>query len=578
MSTIYVATNGKDSASGTTDAPLATIAAGLNKAKAGDEVVVRPGTYNSKTIWMKAGTSGKEIILRSETPRAAKIVVDDFAAIRMANYSIVDGFDVTAQGHGIFSEDVHHIKMLNNYVHDLGNTGIGGQRIDYVTVEGNECARCANDTWDSGISIYEPVVYGTSTEMYRIIIRGNICHDNFTQPQGGPHTDGNGIIIDDWNWTQKAGKRYPFGALVENNLCYDNGGKGIQVAWSDNCIVRNNTVMGNNKDSLNWGGDDLADLSSQDSHGTLFEKNLAIAVLSIRPSHKAIGYNYNSSNTTYSKNATWDGTVGSKSVMMHDAKDTGVWTDNIYGVDPKLVNWEPTNPLLSEIGWRSTGYVPGPIDEPDPLPEPEPKPIPDSVPETSPYAGLTPSSTITENQPYELGTKIKITDSGAITGLRMFRTNTTKQVITLWKNGEIVANSSISGDKNVWAEGVVNVPAVAGDEFVVSVQKKSTQTYPINTNELTSDVIADGYVILADGGVFSNTIGTLPTEVWNSSFYWVDIRFIKDVIEEPVEDDDEILERLELLETSVQTLSDKVDVLISAVDELKKFDQKLKDL
>lgn len=67
---------------------------------------------------------------------------------------------------------------------------------------------------------------------------------------------------------------YQFGAIIEDNVCFRNGAKGIQIAWAENCIVRNNTTYGNNLDLANtgtWRGD----TSVQDSPGTILVNGIA---------------------------------------------------------------------------------------------------------------------------------------------------------------------------------------------------------------------------------------------------------------------------------------------------------------
>ena len=61
--------------------------------------------------------------------------------------------------------------------------------------------------------------------------------------------------MDDFHNSQNgsAAGNYPFTTLVENNLVYGNGGKGIQVFLSDNVTIRNNTAYFNNRDKLNNG-------------------------------------------------------------------------------------------------------------------------------------------------------------------------------------------------------------------------------------------------------------------------------------------------------------------------------------
>ena len=59
-------------------------------------------------------------------------------------------------------------------------------------------------------------------------------------------TDGNGIILDDFNWTQGNNQAFTAEALVKNNLAFNNGGAGIKVYEVANATIRNNTTFRNN--------------------------------------------------------------------------------------------------------------------------------------------------------------------------------------------------------------------------------------------------------------------------------------------------------------------------------------------
>ena len=89
------------------------------------------------------------------------------------------------------------------------------------------------------------------------------------------HTDGNGIIIDDFNATQDNAKGlspYKYATLVEGNITYGNGSSGIQVFYSDYVTVRDNIAYHNNTDlksTGNWRGE-LQNTSS--SHTTWIEQ------------------------------------------------------------------------------------------------------------------------------------------------------------------------------------------------------------------------------------------------------------------------------------------------------------------
>jgi uncharacterized protein YjdB len=96
-----------------------------------------------------------------------------------------------------------------------------------------------------------------NSDYWGIIIRGNICYGNkctldFYYNENGniyqseKPTDGNGIILDLLD--DDANPRVPYGkrVLVENNLCYNNGGAGIKAYKSSLARIVNNTVYHNN--------------------------------------------------------------------------------------------------------------------------------------------------------------------------------------------------------------------------------------------------------------------------------------------------------------------------------------------
>jgi parallel beta-helix repeat protein len=344
----YVSTNGSDTGSGTASSPWRTIGKAMDaNLRPGDEVVVRAGTYNESVTIDKDGSAAGYITLRSEVPGGARIVAPSGGANGidvLANYVAVDGFDVSGSAHhGINGQNVHHVKVTNSVSHGNGASGISFAWSEFMTIEGNVTYKNASSGWFSGISVYQSrnITGDTSTQGFRTIVKDNVSYDNVTRT--GAHTDGNGIIIDDFQSTQTSGyPNYTFPTLVENNLVYHNGGKGIQVTWSDNVTVRNNTAWHNNQDTLNtgtWRGE----LSNSQSSNNTWINNIAVADPSIDSDNRAIDHTsyggYRNQNVIWANNLTFNGTSGQASVRTDGGNAIPTTANgNLLGVDPKFVS------------------------------------------------------------------------------------------------------------------------------------------------------------------------------------------------------------------------------------------------
>lgn len=345
MTAYFVSPTGSDDNIGTADSPWRTIGHATSASlRPGDEVIVRPGTYNEQVALTQSGAEGSPIVLRSEIPGAALIRPPEWAwnAVDIrANHVTIQGFDISGSGggDGIEANDVHHIQILDNIVHGNGESGIQTNWAEFITIEGNTTYDNASGGWFSGISLYQTrnITGDTETEGFRTIVRNNISYDNVTEK--GAHTDGNGIIIDDFQSTQTSGHgNYDYPTLVENNLVYNNGGKGIAVHWSDNVTVRNNTAWHNNLDNRNdgtWRGE----LSNQDSNGTTWINNIAVADPSANPDNTAIGFYGNNDNVEWLNNLSFNGRDGDASMRLDGGNAAPAASDgNLLGVDPRFVD------------------------------------------------------------------------------------------------------------------------------------------------------------------------------------------------------------------------------------------------
>lgn len=357
----------------------------LDAARSGDTVTIAPGTYREnvnigKSVTLKGGPG---VLIRPPSGGWNAISVN-------ANDVTIEGFDIAgARGDGIEANNVRGVTVINNTISGCGESGIQTNYSDLVRIEGNTLVGNARDTWCSGISLYQNRARGAAGDLepgFRNIIRGNICRDNITRPAGGPHTDGNGIIIDDFQNNQNGSTagNYPYQTLVENNLCTGNGGKGIQVTWSDKVTVRGNTCVGNNVDPNNdgtWRGD----ISISESRGATVERNIAVAkrgsgYLAHNRAYGNTGPGDKRNTTTFRENIGWD-PAGTPSVQTNDGQASpgaGVtWTDPKLGAD-----WLPG--IDTDAGWRPDGAQPEPVPEPEPEPEPQPEPEPEPEPEPTP--------------------------------------------------------------------------------------------------------------------------------------------------------------------------------------------------
>lgn len=347
----YVSPQGDNNkGNGSAQAPFKTINRAFKaKLQPGDEVVVKPGVYN-ESMWIEkhlSGAPGRYITLRSETPRGAKIrSTQRHGIMLLASYFKIDGFDSDG---GIAGKGVHHVEITNNVVHDSPGPGIYFYGSEFLLVSGNVTSGNAFDAVSSGISIHLPqnVSGDTKTKGFRVIVRNNISYNNLTKTAG--HTDGNGIIFDDWlmrGWIVRTGKykpgftpyRYP--GLIENNLVYNNGGAGIMVYAADNITVRNNTSYHNATDPLakgQWRGE----LKNMSASNNIWVNNIAVADPSVEYAAALLNVSHGdwgtNRNVAWANNVTYNGTAGAASFLANGDNIRATGNGNKFGVDPQFL-------------------------------------------------------------------------------------------------------------------------------------------------------------------------------------------------------------------------------------------------
>jgi parallel beta-helix repeat protein len=279
----------------------ATLSHAIANMNGGDHLLVADGEYIAETILIDSlhATAERPTLIKSMNPWGAVIsrieeAHPDSSVIVIANSSFlqVEGFEIVDNKTGLESgvdvrDHSHHITIKGCYIHDCACGGISSRKSDYLTFEENVIRDNAKrNKWNcSGISVWHPIEVDQEPG-FHIIIRKNISFENecdipFTPLGHTTPTDGNGIIVDDYRATQKIenalGQEGGFksGTLIENNLCFNNGGKGINVFKSDNVTIRNNTSYHNLR-VLHKYGDFSGDITIGNSNGLRFYNNIIV--------------------------------------------------------------------------------------------------------------------------------------------------------------------------------------------------------------------------------------------------------------------------------------------------------------
>ena len=284
--TFYVSPSGSDSRgrgeATNRSTPWRTIQRGVNESSGGDTVIALPGTYNEDVFIGRSGSAGNEITVKSESREAARLIGS--ISSNDQSYLRVDGFDVsnyssTGLTKGINFVRCHHVTVRDCRVRECWGGGIAFDQSDWILCEWNITHGNAfsDPNQHSGISVYQPQYRDNDARAYGIIIRNNTSFGNWNyvnNPNFGRPTDGNGIVVDDYLNGQAGGNGVPYNRMtvIENNICFNNGGQGIHCFASQNVRIRNNTCV-NNVGSFDFGGE----VSVSESERVYVYNNILVA-------------------------------------------------------------------------------------------------------------------------------------------------------------------------------------------------------------------------------------------------------------------------------------------------------------
>lgn len=351
---------------GTEASPLNTIQKAADRVAPGDIVYVMAGTYTATSSDIvsirRTGTPTQPIVFKPYNSDKPALAMGNtnwqaFNVLPAAAYIRIEGFEVVGNNANITLEQArqqpgacegpspsatpiarfngngisitgsrgsnlrpHHVVIAGNSVHDCAGGGIGGGECDYVTIENNTVY---NTSWytvygTSGLNIINAWNYDNNTTTPRIIIRNNRSFGNMLKISwniGGTGTnckfyDGNGLILDNNKAVDPSRPTvvknglgdYTGRFLVENNLCYLNGGRGINVNFSDNATILNNTTYQNGVSDGGPGVGIESEFIAQGANNISVYNNIFYG----RPGEKVT--EVNSSTIAHNNNLTFGGT------------------------------------------------------------------------------------------------------------------------------------------------------------------------------------------------------------------------------------------------------------------------------
>lgn len=354
--TYYVDASKTSSGDGLSEAnAFKTLSEAANATAAGDVVLVKDGTYSAFQE-TTSGTDKAWITWRAFPNHKPIISFDGWQGIYIkGSYVEIDGLtvrgnnanvtlsDALKQGkgcqnsggeyeakynrNGIYvdsrtsasnnpkGEKYHHVTIRNCTVYECGGPGIGTIQADYIIVEN---CKVYNNAWyslfgTSGISLYQHINSDASQDV-KNIIRNNVIYGNrmFVPWVFGncKFTDGNGIIIDDFKNTQNGSTfgKYFGKTLIENNVVYNNGGRGIHCFLSDNITIVNNTCYQNSASpEIDEGEITFYGTSSNPSDNCTISNNILFA----RTGEKANSVS-NATNYVHRNNIYFNSEIGSQ--------------------------------------------------------------------------------------------------------------------------------------------------------------------------------------------------------------------------------------------------------------------------
>lgn len=234
QTTFHVDPAGSDAADGSEAEPWATLQHAADEVGPGDTVVVHAGSYRGMDL-RTSGTADAPITFSAEVGTTIDEDNDrtpDGINLEGASFVVIEGFESSGRTRaGFRAVNGDQVVFRNNVAADNGKWGILTGFCNDLLIENNTC---------SG-SIDEHGIY-VSNSGDRPIVRGNRL---FSNNGNGLHMNGDADV--------GGGDGIISGALVENNVIWDNGergGSGINCDGVQDSVIRNNLLYENHASGI----------------------------------------------------------------------------------------------------------------------------------------------------------------------------------------------------------------------------------------------------------------------------------------------------------------------------------------
>jgi hypothetical protein len=367
--TYYLSPGGSDSNNGlSTGSPWLSPNHSLN---CGDTIIAASGTYSASNFNVgRWGTvncpAGNNVAwLQCATFDTCKISSNSQDGMWVdSSYWGVQGWEITTSSN-IYAAcfhagpsgniTIHHVIFANNVANGCMGGGFNAYNrstsasVDYIVYIGNVAYNTAQGSGAcySGLNVYQPIASDGNSGTH-IYMAGNFSYRNM-EPSSGcagtAPTDGEGINLDTFDFSQGGGPAYTQQSVVENNIVVANGGRGIEVennshgAGGAPIVIRNNTTYGDNATPIGAYCQGNGEIGLVSAYKVQVTNNLSQTAAATGCSGYTIyGLEVSQSNNTTVVNDNWAIGMNGANTFLYGSGSFAFGGANVLGTSPAFAN------------------------------------------------------------------------------------------------------------------------------------------------------------------------------------------------------------------------------------------------